>query len=302
MTKVLAESASIDVPDSRTNVHGVPMVFTTKDNTATLTEKMRIANGGNVLIGTSVDPGVKLYVEKDAGVTTSIATFKNTNASSATLINCSDSAGSAVASLGVNSSASTANASFGGIGESFVRSGINSSGLVLSTANSSGNIRFLTTGSGTERMRITNEGYVGIGTSTPTSKLTVNGTIHATEVKVTSTVTPDYVFEKYYLGESSLKPDYTMLSLAEVQKFTEANHHLPNVPSAKEIKENGLHLGEMSNILLQKIEELTLYSIDQQKTIERQAAVIEKLEKQNESFKKLEERLAAIEKELDTKK
>lgn len=68
----------------------------------------------------------------------------------------------------------------------------------------------------------------------------------------------------------------------------------------KRFKENGLHLGEMSNILLQKIEELTLYSIDQQKTIERQAAAIEKLEKQNVSFKKLEERLAAIEKELET--
>jgi hypothetical protein len=152
-------------------------------------------------------------------------------------------------------------------------------------------------------------GYVGMGTTKPDSKLSVNGTIHATEIKVTATVPADYVFEKYYLGQSSLKPDYTLLTLSEVEKFTKENHHLPNVPSAKEIKDNGLHLGEMSNILLQKIEELTLYSIDQQKTVEKQATTIEKqamaierLENENQAFKSIAERLSKIEKELETKK
>lgn len=143
---------------------------------------------------------------------------------------------------------------------------------------------------------------VGIGTTSPDSKLTVNGTIHATEVKVTQTVPADYVFQKYYTGKSELKPEYHLPTLSEVEKFTEANHHLPNVPSAAEIKENGLLLGEMSNILLQKIEELTLYSIEQQKTIAKQEAKIERLEKENESFKSLSERLSKIEKELETKK
>lgn len=152
------------------------------------------------------------------------------------------------------------------------------------------------------RLIVLNNGNVGIGSVAPDSKLTVKGKIHTEEVKVDLAVPADYVFEKYYLGESSLKPEYTLLTLSEVEKFTEENHHLPNVPSAKEIKENGLLLGEMSNILLQKIEELTLYSIDQKKTIEKQATAIEKLEKENKSVKNLEERLNRLEKELETKK
>ena len=113
-----------------------------------------------------------------------------------------------------------------------------------------------------------NNGNVGIGSINPDSKLTVNGTIHSTEVKVTQTVPADYVFQKYYTGKSELKSDYTMPTLAEVESFTKINNHLPNVPSAKEMQQNGVSLGEMSNVLLQKIEELTLYVIEQNKKIE----------------------------------
>jgi hypothetical protein len=148
-------------------------------------------------------------------------------------------------------------------------------------------------------------GKVGIGSINPDSKLTVNGDIHATEVKVTQTVPADYVFEKYYLGQSSLKPDYNLLTLFEVEKFTKENHHLPNVPSAKEIKENGLLLGEMSNVLLQKIEELTLYVIEQNKKIEiqqnennKQSEEIVKLKVANEYLKNISERISKIESKL----
>jgi hypothetical protein len=121
---------------------------------------------------------------------------------------------------------------------------------------------------GTERMIITNGGYVGIGSLNPDEKLTVKGKIHAEEIRVDLLVPADYVFEKYYTGASTLKSDYVMPSLAEVEKYTKENNHLLNVPSAKEIKDKGLQLGEMSNILLQKVEELTLYIIEQNKRIE----------------------------------
>lgn len=110
-------------------------------------------------------------------------------------------------------------------------------------------------------------GNVGIGTTNPDQKLTVKGKIHSEEVIVDLLVPADYVFEKYYTGKSNLKADYQLPTLAEVENYTKENHHLPNVPSAETIKEKGLQLGEMSNILLQKIEELTLYVIEQNKKI-----------------------------------
>lgn len=111
-------------------------------------------------------------------------------------------------------------------------------------------------------------GKVGLGTANPDERLTVKGKIHAEEIKVDLAVPADYVFQKYFTGSSTLKPDYQMLSLTEIESFVKENHHLPNIPSAQEIKENGLQLGEMNNLLLQKVEELTLYIIEQNKRIE----------------------------------
>lgn len=66
-----------------------------------------------------------------------------------------------------------------------------------------------------------------------------------------------------------------MPTLVEVEKFTKENNHLPHVPSAQEIKEKGLQVGGMSNALLQKIEELTLYIIEQNKRIEALEAKVD---------------------------
>lgn len=145
--------------------------------------------------------------------------------------------------------------------------------------------------SDTNRMKILYNGNVGIGTTTPDQKLTVNGTIHSKEVIVDTNITPDYVFQKYYTGKSELKSDYTFPTLTEIENFTKKNNHLLGVPSAKEMQEKGISLGEISNILLQKIEELTLYTIEQQKELER-------LKTENENYKSLAERLSVIEKEL----
>lgn len=106
-----------------------------------------------------------------------------------------------------------------------------------------------------ERMRINYDGNVGIGTGTPTEKLSVNGTVKATKIKVSQSGWPDYVF----------KPDYVLHPLSEVSRFIKQNGHLPDIPSTKDVEENGVDLGDNQTLLLKKIEEMTLYMIDLEK-------------------------------------
>ena len=111
-------------------------------------------------------------------------------------------------------------------------------------------------------------GNFGIGTNTPGSyRLAVKGKIRAEEVKV-ETGWADYVFED----------DYNLPTLKEVEDHIKNQGHLINIPSAKEVEANGIYLGEMNKLLLEKIEELTLYIIDQdkkQKKLEARLAVLE---------------------------
>jgi hypothetical protein len=104
-------------------------------------------------------------------------------------------------------------------------------------------------------------GNVGIGTaSTGTFRLAVEGKIGAREVRVTSASPwPDYVFSR----------SYKLRSLANVEAYIKKNHHLPNMPSAQEVKDNGIELGVMNAKLVQNIEELMLYVIDLKKEIEQ---------------------------------
>ena len=103
-------------------------------------------------------------------------------------------------------------------------------------------------------------GNVGIGTTAPKNKLSVNGNIWAKEVKVSLTDAADWVFED----------DYNLRSLTEVENYIKENKHLPEIPSAEEFRENDMKVSEMTNKLLQKIEELTLYTIAQEKQIVKQ--------------------------------
>lgn len=107
-------------------------------------------------------------------------------------------------------------------------------------------------------------GNVGIGTTNPINKLDVNGIIHSKEVKVDMTGWPDFVFDKRY----------NLPSLKEVEKHIDEKGHLENIPAATEVLKNGINLGEMNSKLLQKIEEITLYIIEQEKKTEKLTALI----------------------------
>lgn len=130
--------------------------------------------------------------------------------------------------------------------------------------NAAGHKLFVQSGSAKVEGNILTDSNVGIGTSTfidsndnKAYRLSVKGRVRAEEVKVYNTWA-DYVFANEY----KLRP------LSEVESFITKNKHLPNVPSAKEVTEKGLELGEMAKIQQEKIEELTLYLIQQNKQIE----------------------------------
>ena len=82
--------------------------------------------------------------------------------------------------------------------------------------------------------------------------------------------TPDYVFEK----------DYPLMSLDELQEHITQEKHLPNVPSAADINAEGLNLSEFQMVLLEKIEELTFYTLDQQEAIKEQKKEMDALKKE----------------------
>ena len=85
-----------------------------------------------------------------------------------------------------------------------------------------------------------------------------DGSLKVKDLKVTLTGWSDFVFDD----------GYRLMPLGEVERYIDANRHLPEVPSAQEVEENGVDVGEMNKLLLQKVEELTLYIIDLQKQID----------------------------------
>lgn len=120
-------------------------------------------------------------------------------------------------------------------------------------------------------------GKIGIGTTdfSGNHKLRVEGSVGAREIKVEATGWSDFVFQN----------DYELRTLDEVEEHINEKGHLPEIPSEAEVTENGINLGEMDAKLLQKIEELTLYLIEQNKQNQAQQARIEQLEEELKTLK-----------------
>ncbi len=135
-------------------------------------------------------------------------------------------------------------------------------------------------------MVINDVGNVGIGTATPQEKLHVIGNIRASG-SITAFVTspeeevPDYVFA----------PGYKLMPVEELARYLEKEKHLPNVPPASEIKKNGVNLAEFQMRLLEKIEELTLYATQQEKTIRQKDAEVAALNSRLAALEQMMEQL-----------
>jgi hypothetical protein len=130
-----------------------------------------------------------------------------------------------------------------------------------------------------ELFRINSDGNVAIGTPDAKGyKFAVNGSAIATSMKVKLLANwPDFVFLK----------DYKLPTLTEVKTYIDKNKHLPDMPSADEVRANGLDLGEMNRLLLKKVEELTLYLIQKDEKDVSQQKEIETLKEQVKDLSKI---------------
>lgn len=236
---------------------------------------------GNTLIGASIENGQLTTGSHNIGIGNGVY-FKFTDQVGGISIgNSSNAAGSAIA-LGYNSKANS-NGSIA-IGSGSYTSGVNSVAIGVNSAVSGDNSIVLGSVAGINNAIVSSK--VGIGVVSPRAALEVGGkTIIGTDFS-TANATPgsynlyvsggiltekvriankagikwaDYVFEK----------NYNLASLSEVEQYIQRNNHLPNIPSADEVIKDGIDLAEISAKLLEKIEELTLYIIKQEKEINR---------------------------------
>ncbi|MBI2275708.1 MAG: hypothetical protein HYU70_18090 [Bacteroidetes bacterium] len=246
------------------------MIFANGPYDGPATERMRIDNGGNVGIGTS-NPFARLNVLDPNKNSTALVIGRGIQAGQANLPNTY---GYPYVRIGGgeydnnynNLTKQTIGFGYMPGGYSPVEIGVeiknwSSSGtadIVFATRPDDNNVI------PTERVRITNMGYMGIGTTMPTEKLSVNGNVRAKKIIVSQTGWSDYVFNA----------DYKLKSLPEVEAFIKENKHLPEVPSAKEVEEKGISVGDNQALLLKKIEELTLYVIElKRENIEQQKEI-----------------------------
>ncbi len=115
---------------------------------------------------------------------------------------------------------------------------------------------------------ILDNGNVGLGKANPETKLEVNGRVHAKSVKVDLEGWADFVFLS----------DYNLPSLSQIEAHIKQYGHLEGVPSTAQVLSQGIDLGQMSTVLLQKVEELTLHLIQKDKQIADLEARLAKIE------------------------
>jgi len=219
------------------------LTFATVHNGVTGGERMRIDRDGNVGIGTT-NPEAKLHIDGSGGSLrgTAAIEFSDGNSGGSRRWSISDGAGG------------------------------NSTDLIGKLVFSVGSGAYAASPmQGTVAMVLNSAGYVGIGTTSPQYVLDVAGTIHCNEI-----ITPNYDWADYVF-----KPAYKLASLSEVEGVIKREGHLPGMPSAADVATHGLSIGEMQAKLLQKVEELTLHQIDQEKHQVEQDKRIEQLEKEN---------------------
>ncbi|MES2275333.1 MAG: hypothetical protein V4592_04875 [Bacteroidota bacterium] len=228
------------------------------------TERLRIDHNGNVGIGTAT-PNTTLQISGSSGngVVIGTSTYPSWMGTNGLYIDGYLRAGNYLVNSGskINWGAS----------ETYI-SGYNPS---------TGSTTYLSFGTGaTEQVRIDHSGNMSIGTTDAKGyKLAVNGSAIATSMIVKLNADwPDYVFKK----------DYELPTISAVKMYIDQNHHLPEIPSEQEVAKDGLNLGEMNKLLLKKVEELTLYLIQQKEEAENRSKVqqgqIDELKQQIETL------------------
>ncbi len=133
------------------------------------------------------------------------------------------------------------------------------------------------------------EGNVGIGVDDPDERLVVDGRIKAEEIHMDEVTPADYVFDE----------DYDLMSLDALKAFVQQHGHLPGIAPGAQMVAEGVSVGRMQTRLLEKVEELMLYTIDQHRTLSSQRKVIDaqeqRLARQERYIESLEQRLSKLE-------
>ncbi|MCE4065384.1 cell wall anchor protein [Chryseobacterium gleum] len=238
-------------------------------------ESIRIKPNGNIGVGT-VNPDTKLHVAQD--------NTNNQNLILGKFTSFGQTGGSAIVSLAYNSTTANLEVNSTYAGNGFRYGTYGDFNIENDTPFPNfGAINFITN----------NKVQLAI---MPNGNASLQGKLEAKELKVTLTPTADFVFDE----------KYNLPKLEEVEKHIKEKKHLPEIASAKVMEKEGVNVGEFQIKLLQKIEELTLYSIEQNKQIKQQSEQLKHFKDENEALKAQAAKIEKLEQQfqqlLSTKK